>query len=151
MKRRSLANASCPVARTLDVVGEWWTLLILRDVFHGKHRFDDLQAGSEVPRNVLTVRLQALITDGILERRPYQARPARFEYHLTQKGRELYPVLAALRVWGDRWLSPDGPLVQVTHLPCGSTAAPILTCPDCGGKIDADNVHWQPLTGSLAG
>ena len=138
MRRTSFAAVRCSVARTLDVVGEWWSLLILRDAFRGVRRFDDFQRRLGIARNVLADRLQTLVDHGVLERRRYQERPERFEYRLTEKGRDLYPVLVTLMQWGDRW-APDaiGPPVILTHRACGHEVSPALTCPECGERLDA--------------
>src|SRR5712692_2233716 len=103
MRRTSFSDMDCSVAQTLEVIGEWWTLLILRDSFQGVRRFDDFQRRLGVARNVLTQRLDRLVEQGILARRQYQDRPARYEYRLTAKGLDLYPVVIALMDWGDRW------------------------------------------------
>jgi DNA-binding HxlR family transcriptional regulator len=94
----------CPIARTLDVVGECWSLLIVRDVIQGKRRFDEFQESLGIATNVLTARLKRLIEAGILERRPYQKNPVRYEYHLTEKGRQLGPIIRDLKNWGERFL-----------------------------------------------
>ena len=103
MKLTSLADWNCSIAKTLDVVGEWWTLLILRDAFGGTRRFDEFQASLGLARSVLTARLEKLTDHGILERRAYTQHPPRYEYHLTEKGRALFPVGTALLTWGDKW------------------------------------------------
>src|SRR6185295_17175022 len=102
MLRRDYEGQNCSIARALEVVGERWTLLIVRDVFLGKHRFDELQESLAIARNVLTDRLNRLVQEGILERVRYSERPERFEYRLTRKGRELNVALAGLRQWGDK-------------------------------------------------
>jgi DNA-binding HxlR family transcriptional regulator len=107
--RRDYEGQYCSIARALEVVGERWTLLIVRDVFLGRRRFDQLQESLGVARNVLTDRLNRLVEEGILERVPYSERPARFEYQLTDKGRELNVALTALRQWGDKYLSERPP------------------------------------------
>ena len=94
---------ACPIARTLDIVGEWWTLLILRDLARGINRFDTLQEELGIARNILTVRLQTLLDHGLIERQCYQQRPERFEYRLTEKGAEMNAVLLTLQQWGERW------------------------------------------------
>ncbi len=96
MKRSTVAHLNCSIARTLEIVGEWWTLLVVRDVAIGFHRFDDIQRDLGISRNILSDRLATLVEHDILERRQYQDSPPRFEYHLTAKGRDLWPVLAAL-------------------------------------------------------
>jgi len=120
MKRTSLGDHPCSIARTLDVAGEWWTPLILRDVAYGVRRFAEIQEDLGISANVLSDRLDGLLAEGILERRPYQQRPERHEYHLTEKGAELIPPLLALMQWGDRWKwsGQRGP-VRVTHDECG--------------------------------
>jgi len=105
MLRRDYDGQDCSIARALEVVGERWTLLIIRDVFSGRRRFDELQESLGIARNVLTNRLNRLVDEGILERVRYSERPQRFEYRLTAKGRELYVALTALRQWGDKHLS----------------------------------------------
>src|SRR5262249_52054022 len=105
MRGVALSSLNCSIARTLDVVGERWTLLVLRDAFNGVRRFEDFPASLPLARNVLTDRLQTLVEHGILQRRRYQERPPRYEYRLTEKGFELYPVLIALLQWGDRHLA----------------------------------------------
>ena len=103
MKRTSLDRHPCSIAHTLDLVGEWWTPLILRDVAYGLRRFGELQEDLGISANVLSDRLDSLVREGLLERRAYQERPRRHEYTLTQKGLELVPALVALMQWGDRW------------------------------------------------
>src|ERR671919_3186160 len=109
MPRKDFSEMPCSVARTLEVIGDRWTILILRDAFYGVRRFDDLRRGLGVARNILTDRLSKLVEHGVLERVPYQDPPPRFEYRLTEKGRDLWHVVTAVRQWGDRWAAPDGP------------------------------------------
>src|SRR5688572_13736246 len=127
MKRTSFEDMNCSVARTLEVVGEWWTMLVVRDAFLGVRRFEEFQRRLGIARNVLSARLQTLVDHGILERREYQTRPVRYEYRLTEKGLDLYPVLVSLLRWGDRWQAgPDGPPVVLVHEECGHDAEPVL-------------------------
>lgn len=145
MKLTSLADWNCSIARTLDVVGEWWTLLILRDAFRGTRRFEDFLASLGLARSVLTARLGKLTEQGILERRAYSAHPPRYEYRLTEKGRALFPVIAALLAWGDQWApTPAGPPAVLVHDTCGEITTPVLTCPHCHGEVTAANTHSQP-------
>ena len=109
MLKRGYAGQNCSIARTLEIVGERWTLLIIRDVFLGLRRFDQLHESLGVARNVLADRLNRLVAEGILERVPYSERPPRYEYRLTDKGRELNVALTALRQWGDQHLSEKPP------------------------------------------
>ena len=115
MRRKSFEDMTCSVAQCLEVVGEWWTMLIVRDLFLGVRRFDALQTRLGISRNILTERLDHLIAHGVVERRPYQERPTRYDYVLTEKGRGLWPVLNAMRQWGDEWSAPNGPPVELVH------------------------------------
>ena len=108
MRRTSFADMNCSVAQSLEVIGEWWTPLILRDAFMGVRRFEQFQTRLGIARNVLASRLESLVEHGILEEVQYQDRPVRFEYVLTSKGSELWTVLTMLRQWGDKWLAPAG-------------------------------------------
>ncbi|GHO48197.1 winged helix-turn-helix transcriptional regulator [Ktedonospora formicarum] len=121
MRRQSFASMDCPIARTLDIVGEWWTLLILRDLAQGINRFDTLQQHLGIARNILTVRLQTLLDHGLIERQCYQQRPERFEYRLTEKGADMNAVLKALRQWGERWTQAPDP-TSTTSLSHGQTS-----------------------------
>ncbi|OSC60515.1 HxlR family transcriptional regulator [Streptomyces sp. BF-3] len=113
-QRTSLADADCSIAQALDVVGDWWTLLIVRDTARGVHRFDALQRELGVSRKVLTERLRLLVDAGVLHREPYQDRPVRYEYRLTPRGRALLPVLIALQDWGDTWVLGEGETMATT-------------------------------------
>jgi len=144
VKRTSFAGMSCSVAKTLDVVGEWWTLLILRDSFLGVTRFDDWQRRLGIARNVLSARLDGLVEQGILERRRYQEHPPRDEYILTRKGADLAPVLDALRVWGDHYLAPDGPPALLVHDDCSEAIQPVVHCSHCGERLRRGHVHMEP-------
>jgi DNA-binding HxlR family transcriptional regulator len=138
-----LADLRCSVARTLSVIGDRWTLLILRDCFLGLRRFDDFQRDLDLSPHLLSTRLAKLVEHGILERRPYQQRPRREEYRLTEKGRDLYPVMASLLRWGDRWMwrERETPSVELVHRGCGRHTTPTLTCSECGEPLDARGVQ----------
>jgi DNA-binding HxlR family transcriptional regulator len=142
---------NCSVARCLDAVGEWWSLLIVRDAFLGVRRFDDFQARLGISRNILTNRLNHLVDNGVLERRPYQDRPPRSEYVLTDKGSDLWQVVAAMRQWGDRWAAPEGPPVTITHSTCGHTIDAVATCSHCGEPLEPSVVRAKPGPGAHAG
>jgi DNA-binding HxlR family transcriptional regulator len=129
----------CPVARTLDVVGEWWTLLIVRDALRGARRFEDFKALG-IADNILSARLKRLIDAGVLERVRYQERPDRHEYLLTEKGRALGPVVQALRGWGKRWTSGDDRSPRPVHAACGHESSLRLYCPECEQALTADEV-----------
>src|SRR4051794_6710780 len=116
---RTYEDQNCSIARALELIGERWTILIVRDAFLGVRRFDDFQRSLGLSRGVLVDRLNRLIEAGILERRPYQERPERFEYRLTEKGRDLWPVTVALLKWGDRYYADDGPPRLILHRGCG--------------------------------
>jgi DNA-binding HxlR family transcriptional regulator len=138
----------CSIARALEVVGERWTLLILRDAFMGVRRFDDFQRSLGVARNVLNTRLQRLVEEGLLEKRPYQERPQRFEYVLTQVGVDLWPALVSLMHWGDRHLAGEaGPPLVLEHRGCGGRASERATCDRCGAHLQARDVLAVPGPG----
>jgi DNA-binding HxlR family transcriptional regulator len=149
MQVTSLAEWNCSIAKTLDVVGEWWTLLILRDAFRGKRRFDDFQSSLGLARSVLTARLRKLTEHGILERHAYSDHPPRYEYQPTEKGLALFPLIAAMIHWGDTWApSEAGPPVVLIHDTCGNVTQPMLTCPHCHGEVSAANSHSAPGPGA---
>jgi DNA-binding HxlR family transcriptional regulator len=141
MLGRTYDEQVCSIARALEVLGERWTLLIVRDALMGLRRFDDFQHRLGVARNVLTDRLGRLVDAGILERLPYQDRPLRHEYRLTQMGRELGVPVISLMHWGDRHLAgPDGPPRLTRHRDCGGTVALTFTCAGCGGTVSPGEV-----------
>src|SRR5437016_542033 len=119
MRRTSFEGVNCSVAQCLEVVGEWWTMLIVREAFFGVTRFDDFQERTGIARNVLSLRLDHLVGHGVLDRVPYQDHPVRYDYRLTEKGADLWQVLTAMREWGDRWAAPNGPPVAIVHKTCG--------------------------------
>ncbi len=138
------------MARALEVIGERWTLLILRDAFMGVRRFDDFQRNLGVARNVLHTRLGRLVDEGLLERRRYHERPERFEYRLTERGRELWPTLVALMKWGDRHFADDGPPQVVVHRACGGEITERCTCERCGEPLTVADVAVSAGPGALA-
>lgn len=142
MRKASFAGMNCSIAQTLEIVGEWWTLLILRDAFLGIRRFDDFVDRLGISRNILTVRLQTLVDAGILVRRPYDEGRGRHDYLLTDKGRALWPVMTALRQWGDEWVLGSGnePLL-IEHRNCGHTVLGVFSCDHCGEPLDARSVR----------
>jgi DNA-binding HxlR family transcriptional regulator len=115
MRHKSLADARCPIARTIDLVGEWWSFLILRDAFRGIRRFDEFQSSLGIARNMLSRRLKRLVEAGLLETHPYSERPPRHEYRLTDKGRDFYPVIMTLMAWGNRWVQRDQTTVALSR------------------------------------
>jgi DNA-binding HxlR family transcriptional regulator len=134
MKHAELAEKECAIARTWAVIGERWTMMILRESFRGALRFEDFQAKLQLGRNVLSDRLQQLADEGIFERRPYQERPTRYDYVLTQKGEDLYPVLLAMLRWGNRY-KVDEPPLQLMHKSCGHNIDPLMVCDGCKEEI----------------
>ncbi|MBA3865383.1 MAG: helix-turn-helix transcriptional regulator [Solirubrobacterales bacterium] len=141
----------CSIAESLEVIGERWSLLIVRDVLNGNRRFGEIQESLGVARNVLSARLQRLIAEGILERRPYQQSPERFEYFLTEKGLDLWPALIALLNWGDRYSSnPDGPPKIIIHKVCGGHVSDRGVCAECGQVLNARDARQIPGPGRPA-
>jgi DNA-binding HxlR family transcriptional regulator len=126
MQRKSFGSMTCPIARSLERVGEWWSILILRDAFRGLTRFDQFQKSLDIAPNILTRRLNALVESGLLERRAYSEHPPRFEYVLTERARDFRAVLWALLAWGNRHFAPEGPSVVVVDTETGETADPVL-------------------------
>jgi DNA-binding HxlR family transcriptional regulator len=142
MLGRSYDNLDCSVARSLEVIGERWTVLIIRDAFFGVRRFDDFQKDLGIARNVLQTRLTHLVEEGILVRVPYQERPMRHEYRLTEKGIDLWPVIVAMMGWGDRHAgSPAGPPTTLFHRECGGPVTDRGICADCGAVLTARDVR----------
>jgi DNA-binding HxlR family transcriptional regulator len=136
MQRKSLNGMPCPIARSLDRVGEWWSMLILRDALHGFTRFDEFQKSLGIAPNMLTRRLDALVASGLLERRRYSERPPRYEYVPTARGRDFRPVLLALMAWGNRHFAPEGASVELLDNATGAVADPILV----------DRITGKPIT-----
>jgi DNA-binding HxlR family transcriptional regulator len=131
----------CSIASALEVVGERWSLLILREVFLGVHRFDEIQADLGIARNVLNTRLTRLVEQGMLEKRLYQERPPRWEYVLTEKGLDLWPSMVALMQWGDRHAAPGGPPVLLEHRGCGGAVDEHRVCDSCGKPLARADVR----------
>ena len=132
------ASTVCPVARSLDVVGDRWTVLILRELYMGATRFDEIQIQTEATPQMLATRLKTLEADGMIERHPYNERPLRYEYRLSEKGRAFYPVVYALRAWGETWCKDDGEEIAVrfVHRECGHDVGLGSTCPNCNVPVE---------------
>ena len=142
MKRTEFASWPCSIARSVDLLGDWWTPLVLREAFLGVRRFDDMQGSLGIGRNVLTQRLKRLVDEGMLDRVLNQEKPDRYEYVLTDKGRDFYPVLAAMIAWGDQWLSgEEGPPIVLRHKACGHDMSAKVVCSECGEPIQARDVR----------
>jgi DNA-binding HxlR family transcriptional regulator len=149
MERKSFADMHCSVAQCLEVIGEWWSMLIVRDVFMGVTRFDDFQRRLGIARNILQARLNHLVDAGVLVPVPYSEHPPRYDYRLTDKGRELWPVLTAMRQWGDRYAAPDGPPIHLTHKACGHVSEAIMVCSACAEPLGARDVVAVPGPGAV--
>ena len=141
MKRTRFDDWPCPIARATDLIGDWWTPLVLREAFYGTTRFDGFERTLRIGRNVLTQRLTRLVDEGVLERVPYQDRPVRYDYLLTEKGRDLFPIIAAINRWGDRWLAPEaGPPVVLHHATCAHDTAALVVCEHCREPLTSQDV-----------
>jgi DNA-binding HxlR family transcriptional regulator len=136
MKKKRIGDTQCPIARGLERVGEWWSILILRDALHGFTRFDQFQQSLGIAPNMLTRRLASLVKSGLLERRLYNQRPPRYEYVLTEKGRDFRPVILALMAWGNRHFTPEGKALLLVDAKTGKPAELTLT----------DRITGKPLT-----
>jgi len=149
MLRNDYENQACSIAGALEVVGERWSLLIVRDVLLGLRRFDELQSHLGIARNVLQVRLVRLVDEGVLERRLYQTRPPRHEYLLTEKGLDLWPMIVALMKWGDRYAPPEGgPAVVIEHRGCGGAIDAHRMCEKCGARLGPREATARPGPGA---
>ncbi|MFI9812389.1 winged helix-turn-helix transcriptional regulator [Saccharothrix variisporea] len=146
MQRTDFGSMACSIARTLDVIGEPWSPLILRDVWAGVTRFDRIQEDLGISRKVLTERLKWLVERGVLERREYATN--RYEYALTERGTELVSVLMVMVRWGDRWAAPDGPPVLYRHHACGQVSHVELTCAHCGTPMTPSDIDLLPGPGA---
>ena len=149
VERKSFSAMHCSVAQCLEVVGEWWSLLIVRDAFLGVTRFDDFQGRLGISRNVLNQRLARLVEAGILVKVPYSEHPPRHDYRLTDKGRDLWPVLTTMRQWGDRYAAPDGPPLELIHERCGHVSDARMICSSCGDGIGPGDVSAKPGPGEV--
>ena len=148
MRYEELIDQPCSITRPLTVLGDRWTFLVVKQAFAGVRRFEDFLASLGVSRSRLTDRLDRLVEHGVLERVPYRNGRTRHEYRLTQKGRDLYPVLLAMREGGDRYMAPDGPPVHYRHTDCGGEARVHLACNRCGAELDARDVTPEPGPGA---
>ncbi|BBY05774.1 winged helix-turn-helix transcriptional regulator [Mycobacterium noviomagense] len=150
MRQTSFADFHCSLARSLDLIGDWWTPLIIRDLALGLERFDDLAANLGISRNLLTNRLKGLVEANIVERVRYSERPPRDRYRLTAAGRDLVPILIALTAWGDRWAAPpDGPPMLFSHE--GHPCTPTVCCSTCGQPLSRDTLEVALGPGAAPG
>src|SRR5690348_5775457 len=148
MQRKSFGTMQCPIARSLERVGEWWSILILRDAFHGLTQFDQFQKSLGIAPNMLTRRLTALVESGLLERRRYSEHPPRDEYVLTERGRDFRPVLWSLLAWGNKHFAPEGASVVLVDSATGAVADPVLVDRNTGRVIAAPD--FKPAPGPAA-
>ena len=144
MQRKDFGSMQCPIARSLERVGEWWSILILRDAFQGLTQFDQFQKSLGIAPNMLTRRLNALVESGLLERRRYQEHPPRDEYVLTERGRDFRPVLWAMAAWGNRHFAPDGAQVIVVDAETGEQADPVLIDRNSGKVMTPEKFRSAP-------
>ena len=152
MPKQAFADISCSIARAVDVIGQRWTPLVVRDLFAGMAKFEGIRRDLGIASNILAARLDELERNGVVERRRYQSTPARYEYVLTERGRDLYPVIATLLAWGDKWLSaPDGPPVLTVHADCGHATTAKVVCAECGAELNAGNAIHAPGPGAKPG
>ena len=148
MQRTQFGEMPCSIARTMDVIGEPWSPLIVRNIFIGINRFDQLQQSLGISRKVLAERLRWLTESGVLERREYASKPARYEYVLTDKGLELFDVLMVMVRWGDKWLAGEaGPPVLYRHHACGEISHVDLHCSVCDQPMHAADIDVLPGPG----
>jgi len=149
MSRKNIETLNCSIADTLNLIGEWWTILILREAFFGSHRFDEFQQHLGIARNILTARLKKLCDSGILERVPVKEGAKRHEYKLTPMGRDLHPILIALTQWGDRWLNEtDGAPVIFTERSSGEEIAEVSILSKDGRVLKARDLRLIPGPGA---
>lgn len=144
MRRTSFAQWPCSVARTADLLGDWWTPLVLREAMYGTTRFEEFERVLGIGRNTLTQRLNRLVAEGVLEKVAYQDRPPRYDYRLTESGRDLFGVVATMLAWGDRWRSPDGPPIRLQHHACGHDTSAVVVCSHCREPLRLDEVSTSP-------
>ena len=150
MLGRMYDTQNCSAARALELVGERWSLLIIRDALFGTARFGDFQRNLGVAPNILTARLDSFVAAGLMQRRRYSEHPGHYEYLLTGKGRDLAPVIVALTAWGDRHAAPDGPPVIYEHTACGSEIHQQIRCTACEEQVRNTDIGVRPGPGLLS-
>ena len=148
MGRISSSTSGCSIQQTLDVIGDRWMLLIIRNLFRGARRFSELEEDLGIAKNLLTARLNKLVSAEIVERVPYQDRPVRHEYLLTQKGRDLSPSLVALMKWGDRWCNDGSAPTVLVHSDCGTPLMQVTHCRTCDDALDPGQIRSRPGPGA---
>ena len=148
MLGRTYEGQNCSIAKSLELIGERWTMLIVREVFLGNRRFDEIATRLNIARNVLTARLSWLVDEDVLTKVRYQERPERFEYRFTEKGIDLWPVIVSLLQFGDRYYAPEGPPVVLTHKDCGGQVDEHRICNTCGTRLTARDVRGESGPGA---
>src|SRR6201996_8191003 len=152
MQRTDTSDWPCTIARSAAILGDHWNLLLIRQACTGTRRFGDFQAALGLGRNILSQRLGRAVGLGMLARVEYQHKPARYEYRLTDKGREVYPILAAMAAWGDRWLTgPEGTPLVLRHTSCGHDMHAVVACSECDEPLDVRQIRGSRGAGSPAG
>jgi DNA-binding HxlR family transcriptional regulator len=144
------SGQNCSIAKSLELLGERWTLLVIREAFLGTRRFEAFLERLDVARNILSARLQRLVDEGVLEKVAYQERPARYEYRLTQKGTDLWPIIVSLLQYGDRYYAPDGPPVVLRHRECGGEVDSHRMCAKCGALLEARDSYATATAAAAA-
>lgn len=151
MKWQELNTLPCSLARTLSVVGDRWTLLILRNAFMRTRRFDDFYSQLGITKHVLSDRLKKLVNEGVLEKKAYQEKPMRYEYRLTEKGLDLYPIIMSMVAWGDKWMDEGkGAPMLYLHKSCNHQTSPKLACSHCGDDINPRDMMPMPGPGLVS-
>jgi DNA-binding HxlR family transcriptional regulator len=151
MKRTDTSRWPCTIARSVNILGDHWNLLLIRQACRGTRRFDDFQVALGVGRNILARRLDRLVVDGLFIRVEYQSHPPRYEYRLTDQGREVYPILAAMAAWGERWLTgPEGTPLVLHHTTCDHDMHAVVACSECAQPIDVRDIRGRPGPGHPA-
>ena len=140
MEYKSFAAMDCSVAQCLEIIGERWSMLIIRDTFMGVTRFEEFQRRLGISRNILRGRLNSLVNAGVLVRVPYSEHPPRDDYKLTQKGKDLWPILTSMRQWGDQYAAPSGPPIELEHAWCGKLTHVETVCSECGEPVSYRDV-----------
>lgn len=148
MRRENFKHLECSLARSLDMVGEWWTLLIIRDLFYGINTFDLLCQDLGIARNILSNRLKKLVDRGLIEKQCDEKGSRKKSYRLTRKGKDVFPIIMALVAWGDQWEAPQGPPIVFKHQPDGHVVRPLVICAHCGEPLKGKDIQPQKGPGA---